>query len=62
MASSPLSLVTRYRPFRAVVELPRRQSNRIELRQTLAELKSELAQVDRMIRVLEWASARPKSA
>lgn len=62
MASSPLSLVTRYRRFRPAVELPRRPSHRAELRQTLAELKSELAQVERMIRVLEWASVRPKPA
>ena len=31
----------------------------LSLRSTLADLKAELEQVDRMIRVLEWAAARP---
>jgi hypothetical protein len=37
-------------------------SREVSVRTALAELKSELAQVERMIRVLEWASARPKAA
>jgi hypothetical protein len=37
-------------------------SNEISVRTALAELKSELAQVERMIRLLEWASVRPKVA
>jgi hypothetical protein len=37
-------------------------SNELSVRAALAELKSELAQVERMIRLLEWASVRPKAA
>lgn len=58
LATSPLH----HRPtLRAAVRLSLSKGE-ISVRAALDELKSDLAQVDRMIRVLEWASARPKTA
>ncbi len=33
----------------------------VSFRTTLADLKADLEQVNRMIRVLEWAAARPRA-
>ena len=55
------NLATPHRFGRSAARL-RMGSREVSVRTALAELKSELAQVERMIRVLEWASARPKAA
>ena len=62
MASHNLALAPRFRPSRSTVARLRMGSNELSVRSALAELKSELAQVERMIRLLEWASVRPKAA
>ncbi len=61
MASHDLATSPRLRPVRSAARL-RSGPREVSVRTALAELKSELAQVERMIRVLEWASARPKAA
>ena len=59
MASHNLATTPRFAHAAARLRLGSRE---LSVRTALAELKSELAQVERMIRVLEWASARPKAA
>jgi hypothetical protein len=62
MASHHFATTPHHRPIRNAVARLRMGSNELSVRAALAELKSELAQVERMIRVLEWASVRPKAA
>ena len=44
-----------------VVNRDRRFANEAELRTALSDLRSDLAQVNKMIRMLEWASGRETS-
>lgn len=62
MASHNYAFTPQHRPARSAVARLRMGSNELSVRSALAELKSELAQVERMIRLLEWASVRPKPA
>jgi hypothetical protein len=62
MASHSFATSPRYRSVRNAVARLRMGPNELSVRTALAELKSELAQVERMIRLLEWASVRPKTA
>lgn len=62
MASLNFASTPRHRPALNAAARLRMGSREVSVRTALDELKSELAQVERMIRVLEWASARPKTA
>lgn len=62
MVSHSFAITPRFRSTRNAVARLRMGTNEISVRTALAELKSELAQVERMIRLLEWASVRPKVA
>ena len=62
MASYSFATTPHHRPAQNIVARLRMGSNEISVRTALAEFKSELAQVERMIRLLEWASVRPKTA
>ena len=62
MASHFANMTPHHRSSRTSVARLRMGSNEVSVRAALAELKSELAQVERMIRLLEWASVRPKAA
>jgi hypothetical protein len=62
MASQNFATTPHHRSSRNAVARLRMGSREVSVRTALAELKSELAQVERMIRLLEWASARPRAA
>jgi len=62
MVSDNRSTTPRYRQSRRNAPRLPMGPGELSVRATLDELKSDLAQVDRMIRLLEWASVRPKAA
>ncbi|MBI1356041.1 MAG: hypothetical protein GC160_17000 [Acidobacteria bacterium] len=51
----------RHRIAQRLSRLTRNAPDAASVRTTLADLRQELEQVNRMIRVLEWASAQPLS-